>query len=209
MKRPEIEDIGRQRTREAAGNAVSEKRRYYVSYQSFVDHFSKLLNIKTCNVRRSVSAANRGQTLYDYTVGIGLFLVIVTGVLVGVLPTVLAPFDDTVGGDKAAQADRITERIVANSSVDGEANLLDSGTLESVVMADQGKLRDRFTLPSTTRMNVTVTTMDGSRVVDTASGETLATAAGPGQRPAATSARIVRLSDESCPTACRLVVRVW
>jgi hypothetical protein len=36
--------------------------------------------------------------LHDYVFGIGLFLLIVAGILVGVLPTVLAPFEDTVGG---------------------------------------------------------------------------------------------------------------
>lgn len=170
---------------------------------------AKLFTIKIYNWRRCGPVASRGQTLHDYVIGIGLFVLIVTGVLAGVLPTVLAPFADTVGGDKTAQADRIAEQIVTNSSVEGGANRLDATALETIVRADQEQLRDRFALPSTTRVNVTVTTMDGASDVDTASGETLATAAGPGHRPAATSARIVRLSDDSCPTACRLVVRVW
>jgi len=209
MNESETGSSDRRRNRETNGSGGSGRTKRSGSDLYSGRYFSAPSNINPCNEGQTGSVANRGQMLHDYVFGIGLFLLIVAGILVGVLPTVLAPFEDTVGGDRTAQADRIAERVVTNSSVDGEANLLDVTTLESIVTADQAQLRDRYTLPRTTRVNLTVTTMDGSRTVDTASGETLATAAGPGQQPSATSARVVRLSDDSCPTACRLVVRVW
>jgi len=209
MNESETGSSDRRRNRETNGSGGSGRTKRSGSDLYSGRYFSAPSNINPCNEGQTGSVANRGQMLHDYVFGIGLFLLIVAGILVGVLPTVLAPFEDTVGGDRTAQADRIAERVVTNSSVDGEANLLDVTTLESIVTADQAQLRDRYTLPRTTRVNLTVTTMDGSRTVDTASGEMLATAAGPGQQPSATSARVVRLSDDSCPTACRLVVRVW
>lgn len=151
----------------------------------------------------------RGQTLQDYVLGIGLFTLVVIGLLTVLLPTAFAPFEDTVGGDKKAQADRVADQLVANTSVPGESNRLNATEIEGIVSADQEQLRDRFALPDTSWINVTVSTMNESRVVTSASGTTLASADGPGDNPAATSARVVTLSDDSCPTACRLVVRVW
>lgn len=152
---------------------------------------------------------DRGQTLHDYVLGIGLFALVVVGLLTALLPTMFAPFEDTVGGDKRAQADRIADQLVANTTVPGESNRVNATEIEHVVSADQEGLRDRFTLPKSSRINITVSTMNESGVVTSASGTTLATADGPGDNPAATSARVVTLSDDSCPTACRLVVRVW
>lgn len=152
---------------------------------------------------------DRGQTLQDYVLGVSVFLLVVIGLLTAILPTVLAPFEDTVGGDKTAQADRIAAQLVGNTSV-GD-NQLNASALEQVVSADQATLRDRFSLPRGSTVNVTVSKMDGSSRIVGPSGGPLSSPRSPGERPSASSVRVVTLTDDSsgCQPACRLVVRVW
>ena len=154
---------------------------------------------------------DRGQTLQDYVLGVSVFLLIVIGLLTAILPTVLAPFEDTVGGDKTAQADRITEQLVGNNSVADNTNQLNATALEQVVSADQATLRNQFSLPRGSTVNITVSKMDGSSRIVGPSGGPLSSPRSPGQSPAASSVRIVTLNDDSsgCQPACRLVVRVW
>jgi hypothetical protein len=153
--------------------------------------------------------SDRGQTLQDYVLGVSVFLLVVIGLLTAILPTVLAPFEDTVGGDKTAQADRIAGQLVGNTTVSD--NHLNASALEQVVSADQATLRDRFSLPRGSTVNITVSTMDGSSRIVGPSGGPLSSPRSPGERPAASSVRIVTLNDDSsgCQPACRLVVRVW
>lgn len=154
---------------------------------------------------------DRGQTLQDYVLGVSVFLLVVIGLLTAILPTVLAPFEDTVGGDKTAQADRIAEQLVGNNSVADNTNQLNATALEQVVSADQATLRNQFSLPRGSNVNVTISEMDGTSRIIGPSGDPLSSPRSPGQNPAATSARVVTLNDDSsgCQPACRLVVRVW
>ena len=157
---------------------------------------------------RSLWSDDRGQTLQDYVLGVSLFLVTVLVIVGTILPTVTAPFDQEVGGDKISQADRVAETIVTNASERAGTNRLDVAVVESIAGKDTATLRDRFGLPETSWINVSVAPLNGSGVHRSASGTALATNADPSGDTAA-SARIVTLSDDSCATACRLVVRVW
>lgn len=161
--------------------------------------------------REQERRSDRGQTLQDYVLGVSVFLLIVIGLLTAILPTVLAPFEDTPGGDKTAQADRIAEQLVRNTSVASDTNRLNASALEQVVSADQSTIRDRFSLPRGSNVNITVLKMDGSSRIVGPAGGPLSSPRSPGESPAATSARIVTLNHDSsdCQPGCRLVVRVW
>ncbi len=151
---------------------------------------------------------DRGQTLQDYVIGVSLF-VLLAFVALGVFPQVLASFDQGTEGDARAQADRVARQIVTNTSVPGSPNELNATAVGTVTTRDEDELRERFALPSTANLNVTVETLSGGRYVVDASGRTLAGEPPQDGGAVVSSSRIVTLSDRSCPTACRLVVRVW
>lgn len=144
----------------------------------------------------------RGQSLQDYALGIGLFTLVSIGLLTATLPTVFAPFEDRVGGDRASQADRVAQQMVANMSVDESANKLNATTVAQVASYSQDELRQRYGLPNTTRVNFTIRSTGGTATFH-------GTTDGPVNRSTATSARVVTLDDGTCSTGCRLVVRTW
>jgi hypothetical protein len=78
---------------------------------------------------------------------------------------------------------------------------------------DEPALRERFALPETTRLNVTVETLNGTTMVRNTTGAPLVAGLDYRSRDGGVQrARIVRLDDEGytgCVPACRLVVRVW
>jgi hypothetical protein len=151
----------------------------------------------------------RGQTLQDYALGISVFLVAVLVLLGALFPTVLTPFTDNVGADKRSQAQRVAAEVVANASVPGKTNHLNASTVETVTALGEDGLRSRYRLPGSVRVNVTLTPLDGSGIVRSAGGVDLTAGPAPVDREIASSTRIVTLTDGSCPTACRLAVRVW
>jgi len=152
---------------------------------------------------------DRGQTLQDYLIGISVFLVVVFFVASTVLPSLLAPFESTTGGDEVSQADRVAGTMVQNLSVAGKPNELRITPVEQVVGKDTDALRTRYRLPDTSYVNVSITTLDRTAIVTSSTGTSLASDKQAEGSNAATSARIITLSDGSCDPACRLVVRVW
>jgi len=154
-------------------------------------------------------ADDRGQTLQDYLIGVSLFLVTILVIVGTILPTVTAPFEQEITSDEISQADRVAETIVANTSVGAETNRLNTTRFESLVGKDTETLRGRFGLPSTSQVNVSVVALDGAGLHRSDRGIVLATDSDPSGSDTAASARLVTLSDDSCATACRLVVRVW
>jgi type II secretory pathway pseudopilin PulG len=152
---------------------------------------------------------DRGQTLQDYALGISVFLIAVVVLLGAILPTVLTPFTDSVGADRRAQAERVAAELVTNASVAGKTNHLNASTVETLVALGQDSLRSRYQLPNTVAVNVTLRTMDSDRVVRSADGTDLSVGPSPTRQEIATTTRLVTLTDGSCPTACRLAVRVW
>lgn len=159
--------------------------------------------------RRGLLANDRGQTLQDYALGISLFLLTVFFVIGLIVPSLLAPFQTDAGGDNEAQADRVATALVQNASDSGRLNELNVSIVESVVGKSTDDLREQYHIPSTSWVNISLWTLNGSDIVTSTSGTDLMTAESPEGGESATSARIVTLSDQSCDTACRLVVRVW
>jgi hypothetical protein len=153
---------------------------------------------------------DRGQTPQDYIVGILVFLATVVAV-VGLLPTLTAPYQSGVDGEDIAQADRVSQQLVSNLSTIEEPNELDTSALEGLLALEDDALSDRYGLPRATSVNITLNTLDGTSYVRNATGAPLTSRQVYRQGTAASSARIVRLdaSGHTCTPACRLVVRVW
>lgn len=184
----------------------------------------------------------RGQTVQDFAIGTSVFLLTIAFVFAFV-PTLFTPFESEVAPGLESQADRVADAMVANGSVDGRPNHLTARGVQKAIRPDpdgddsgygtEEALQQRYGLPETSQINVTVTPMppDESGADDfiTAPSGFLSglepglddqLAAGDTYRgqPAATVSRIVVVEgvpecdpdDPSDPgQACRLTVRVW
>ena len=151
----------------------------------------------------------RGQTTQDFAVGISVFL-LTTAFLFAFLPTIFAPFDSDRSASDVSQADRVAATFVENFSVDGKPGQLNASETEGFFAAggDGDALRDRYSLPTTSRVNVTVRTQNGSVIKDN-SGTVLARGDEYDDDVSASSSRIVTFDEDVCDPSCRLVVRVW
>lgn len=152
-----------------------------------------------------------GQTLHDYVAGISVF-VLTVAVVLGLLPSVVAPFQAGDGALASTQARGIGDRVVANLSAAGAPNVLDAENVTALMGKDLEELRTRFGLRSSTFVNLTLTNLNGSEfVTDPSSGTPLTAGASAANEDASEAARIVRVGDPAvdCQPACRLVVRVW
>ncbi|MDF9746367.1 DUF7287 family protein [Natrinema salsiterrestre] len=158
----------------------------------------------------SISLADRGQTTQDFAVGIGVFLLAIAFVF-SFLPSVITPYDSSVGGAETAQADRIADLIVHDVSTETPNEIARGGFgsryAKENLTAELGLRASDSDNVVFDRVNVSVETFDGNPV-DTSQlsgGEVY------DDQSAASSARIVTLDPASnkCDPACRLVVRVW
>jgi hypothetical protein len=160
--------------------------------------------------RRGGTRGRRGQTLHDYIAGISVFVLTITAVL-GLLPAVTAPYD--AGGNAAdvTIAERIGDRVVSNLSSPNDPNVLNTEAFETAMTLDDEGLQDRYGLEEYRNVNVSLRTMNGSRVVRNGAGARLSAGANAVGNDAATAARVVTMTDRpaDCDPACRLVVRVW
>ncbi|MFC3957420.1 DUF7287 family protein [Halovivax cerinus] len=157
---------------------------------------------------------DRAQTVQDFAVGIGIFLLAVAFVFTFV-PTIITPFEDAGGAD-AAQADRIAATIVEDASTSGPTNELDwsefdGGTYDedsSEDLADELGLRVTDSGNAITRVNITLVE------IETVAHSNPTVRAGGGDdyddQVGASATRIVTTdSISNCDPACQLVVRVW
>ena len=159
------------------------------------------------NLWQRTSRVARGQTLHDYTVGISLFVLTLSTVLAGLFGFV-GPLSTDIGTEEVSQSERVATTVVQNLSTGQRPNELDSDTLSSTLARSESTLRTRWGLPQSSRLNVTLTTLNGSRIVS--HGGSKLTAGSPYQRNvAASTGRIVTLDDGPCQPGCRLVVRAW
>lgn len=154
---------------------------------------------------------DRGQTPHDYLIGVSIMLVVLFGIF-AVVPGIYEPFQEPVGGEEHAMADRIGERIVGDHSLPGTTNTLNYTRLETTMQdgstgGDFATLLDRAGVPETTQVNVTL--LKRNPPVDLTQGNDLEDIYYLNRSTAATSVRIVRFDDDSCEPVCRLVVRVW
>ena len=146
---------------------------------------------------------DRGQTAQDFAVGISIFLLAIAFVFV-FAPSLLTPYESTVGGDTIAKADRAAATIIHDASVDGGVNELDGGSLEWYMEQNTSVLQSSLALHSVDRINVTVQHVNGT--VWQQSGQRFGEA-----QPRASASRIVTVEggEFNCDPACRVVVRVW
>ena len=160
--------------------------------------------------RRTIAVGldDRAQTTQDFAVGIGIFILAVAFVF-AFLPSMLTPYDSSVGGAETAQADRIADRIVADAS-SGTANELDSVAFEALGDDLSGELglRADGAGHEFDRVNVTVQELGADETEPI--GDELALGPEYDSQAAASAARTVTVDDSNeCDPACRLVVRVW
>jgi len=143
----------------------------------------------------------RGQTLQDFAVGIGIFLIAFVFVL-SLFPGLLTPFQSSTSGVERAQAEQVTTQMLNTLSEGSQTNHLNASALSDRLDDTEGDLLDRYGLPITANINITVETLNGTKNIYSTDNNVR-------DREVATSARIVTLDDARCKPACRLVVRVW
>ncbi len=151
---------------------------------------------------QSKQRGSRGQTTQDFAIGISLFLVAVTLVF-GIVPTVLMPYDSTVTGSQAAQADRVATTILDTAAVEGTTNRIDPAALPAAE-SDLATLQTETGVSSTTRINITLENVTTGTQAGYNAGVRV-----PESVDTTTRTRIVRTTDARCTPGCRLVVEVW
>jgi hypothetical protein len=146
----------------------------------------------------------RAQTQVDFAVGVGVFLLVLAGVLL-FLPDVFAAYEDPVGPAVEEEADRVAATLVEDHRVAGtERTLAFDGLNATLTDANVSAVRDAAGVPDHRALNVTV--VDGSP-----DGATVASV-GPSydDQTAATTVRVADSTDDGvCDPVCRIVVRAW
>lgn len=157
------------------------------------------------------SNRDRAQTVQDFAIGIGIFLLAIAFVFTFV-PTIITPFSDA-GGASTAQADRIAATIVEDAST-GDGNEIDKDVFDSGNRydGDSEELADALGLRKSNgqaidRVNITLIEIDevahSNPTYVAESGDAYDGQVG------ASATRIVTTDDSTCDPACRLTVRVW
>ncbi|ERJ05221.1 hypothetical protein HLRTI_002799 [Halorhabdus tiamatea SARL4B] len=145
----------------------------------------------------------RGQTTYDYLLGISLLLIAITAVF-WLFPQVFDPFFDPVSSDQDKMADQLAAEVIeTNATTTGERTLnVSTGTFTAKYLAE---LKDRSGVPDLRKVNLT---LRRSGTIEASGGPSE-----PSGKPLASSVRTVRTTQagnlDNCTTACDLVVRVW
>jgi hypothetical protein len=141
----------------------------------------------------------RGQTAYDYLLGIVLLLVAIITVL-SLFPQVFGPFVDPVSADQEKMADRVAAEVLDDNATVAGDRTLNVSSLDGNDAYVQ-RLKERAGVSEYRSLNITVQT-----------GTTTVVQAGDARRgaePSATTVRTVRTVDGPCEYGCQLVVRVW
>ena len=107
----------------------------------------------------------RGQTLQDYTIGISLFLVTVAAVLAGLLGFT-SPLTAGVSAEDVSQSERVSAAMVGNLSTARQPNELDASRLSTTLGRPVEQLRNRWGIERTTSLNVSLVTLNGTRIVE-------------------------------------------
>lgn len=156
----------------------------------------------------TLSKDRRGQTLQDFALGVTLFVLTCTFVF-GLFPGYLAPFTAGADGSDQMRTERVSQQLVLNHSTPGDENVLNVTKLHRTLSLSQSNLRERYGLARVASINITVMDSNNQSIV-VENGTRLATSQDSRNQPAASTARTVRLSNQSlCRPGCRLVVKVW
>lgn len=147
----------------------------------------------------------RGQTQYDYVVGITLMLLTISSVFL-LIPDIFAPAQDPVAPEERSAADRLANYLVSNSSVQGTTNTLNYSRLDETLGPQWAETKQwaNRSFGREISVNVRNRTSDGTVLIANETAEWTDSS------PAAVTTRIVRFENNSvCDSACRLTVRVW
>ena len=150
---------------------------------------------------------DRGQTVYDFLLGMTLLLVTIILVL-GLFGPLFGPFISPSGAENNEMADRIADRIVTeNGTVFGERVLeLDGNSFDDV-----DTLGERVGVPERKNVNVTLETSTGAIVEDSDNGDKISGGPERVTDPVAAADRVVKLppGNDNCQEGCFLRVEVW
>lgn len=159
----------------------------------------------------------RAQTNQDFAVGISIFL-LTTAFVFAFIPTIFTPFDSDVQNSDITQSNRAASAFVDNHSVERKPTTLNATAVEGFFDAGNGgdALRKLYSLPTTSQINVTVRTQNGS-VIHSIGGTKFARGDRYRDQPSASTSRIVTFDEGNVcspepsndQSACRLLVRVW
>ena len=152
-------------------------------------------------------SGTRGQTLQDYTIGISLFLITLAAVLTGLLGFT-SPLTAGVSEEDVSQSQRVSTAMVQNLSTGRQPNELDAARVGSTLARPASTLKTRWGIEATTSLNVSVTTLNGTVIVERG-GAKLTAGASYRNESTGTASRVVTLDDGTCDPSCRLVVRAW
>lgn len=166
--------------------------------------------------RRQTQRHNRGQTTQDFVMGIGVFLITLTFVF-GFFPQLMSPYDAGAGAEEASLASRSASTVLSEIETVGAKN--DVNSTKAAEYFDHN-LSEQFvhanlTLPDAVSVNVTIRTLDRSRIleVEDASGTIVPLAGGDDydNQSAVALTRVITMENDSgaCKPACRIVVLVW
>jgi uncharacterized protein (UPF0333 family) len=155
--------------------------------------------------RSTLSGDDRGQTLQDYALGIGIFILSVAIVL-SFIPSILAPFNAPIGDSVTARADRSSDRLTYSLSEAEQLNVLNVTETENFFanQSSSTEVREYLGLSKTTNVNVTIHDPSTDNVA-TVNSVQLAAGEPYGDTPIAASSRIVLVEGQPY----RLTVRLW
>lgn len=150
--------------------------------------------------------SDRGQTAYDYLLGIILLLVTIITVL-SLFPQVFGPFVDPVSSDQQKMADRMATEVIDENSTMGADRTLHLDALNDSLEDDIDRLKSESGIPDIRNVRITVQNAPGDVILEY--GDELYSG-----EPTATTVRQVRaathpIGTSGCDAGCQLIVRVW
>jgi hypothetical protein len=150
----------------------------------------------------------RGQTLYDFLLGVSILLVSIILVL-SLFDPLFAPFTDPVSGADDEQVDRLADEIVeTNATVFGDQtlNLTDDSFDDDFI----DEMKNRSGVSEFRDVNVTLRDDTGD-FIEVGGDPVLGGDIRPENEPASSATRAVRLEPGRavCQTGCILRVEVW
>ncbi len=144
----------------------------------------------------------RGQSVLDYGMAMGVFLLAVAFTF-AIAPTFLNPLLVTVNDDAVAHSERVGDVIVGEVS-DPVGQTPSNATINSFFAthgSNESRLRAFVGLPRSYSLNVSV--WNGTEQIH-AAGSQYSTATEP-----VTATRIISIRNETCHSTCRVEVRIW
>lgn len=164
---------------------------------------------------------DRGQTIQDYLIGIGLLLLTLTGVFL-LVPSVFTPIAEPLDRSEHAKASAVADHLVDTYETGAGNNVLNfSALVDAMSSGTATRLRDRTALDGATSVNVTLvywqeppgvgpTGTHGRNYEQVRRSYSGLSTYNETSDVAATAVRVVTFDrSKHCQPSCRLIVRVW